>query len=405
MATTGCTIDENGIRAPSYAEILASLQDSARTIFGADLYLEPDSQDGQLLGIFAQAIKDSNDATIATYYSYSPTYAQGAALAANIKINGLTVRAATKSTVVVLIEGRVGAEIRNGVVQDTLGNLWNLPPRIAIGASGSISVTATAQQAGAITAGPGTVIGIYTPTFGWQSVTNVNPAVPGAPAPTDAQIRRAQRAAVALPSQSIDAGILAAVRNVAGVSEATLYENDTNTTDGNGLPGHSIAVVAAGGNVEDIVSAIGSRKTPGTSTVGTISGVYTDPVVGLSSVINYYPLTPAAIRLDLQISIRQGFTYATNSLITNALVSYVNSLGVGVDVYLSKLYGPANLYGDAATSTSGLPQAVLNDISDTYTITGLMIGPQGGGSSMADYPIGFTSAASLAAVDVTITVV
>lgn len=405
MATLGCTIDASGIRAPSYAENLASLQDSARAIFGPDLYLEPDSQDGQLLGIFVQAIKDSNDALIATYYGYSPTYAQGAGLAASVKINGITVPAATKSTVVVRLEGQVGAVISNGIVQDTSGNLWNLPATATIGLSGQVTVTATAQEAGSVTAAPGSVTGIYTPTFGWQSVTNPVAAAPGAPVMTDAQIRRAQRRAVALPSQSIDAGIRAAVRNVPGVAQETLYENDTNTTDANGLPPHSIAVVAQGGSVDAIVNAIGSRKTPGTSTVGSVSGVYTDPVVGITNVIRYYPLALVSIRIDIELSPRPGFMVTTTALITNAIVAYVNSLGIGTDVYLSKLYGPANLYGDAATSTSGIPQAILNDLSDTYTITSLEIGPQAGSTVPANFTIGFTEAATIAAIDISITVV
>jgi hypothetical protein len=60
LATLACTIDENGISAPSYADILASLQASFQSIYGSDIYIEADSQDGQWLATIAQIINDGN---------------------------------------------------------------------------------------------------------------------------------------------------------------------------------------------------------------------------------------------------------------------------------------------------------------------------------------------------------
>ena len=63
---TAPTIDEKGISAPSFAEILAYLQEAYRGIFGADVYLGNDSQDGQFIGIVATAINDSNAAAVSS---------------------------------------------------------------------------------------------------------------------------------------------------------------------------------------------------------------------------------------------------------------------------------------------------------------------------------------------------
>ena len=405
LPTLGCTLDSTGIRAPSYADVLASLQESARSIFGVDIYLEPDSQDGQLLGIFAQAITDANNQTIATYRSFSPTYAQGAGLASLVKINGMTVRAATRSTVVVTVAGVVGTTITNGVVQDTLGNLWNLPSEVVIGTAGATTVTATAQQPGSIIVPAASVTGVYTPTFGWQSVTNATPSVPGTPVMTDAQIRVAQRDAVSLPSQSIDAGILAAVRNTPGVARAVLYENESNVTDTNGLTPHSIALVVQGGAVQDIVNAIGARKTPGTTTIGSVTGTYRDPVLGLAGPIRYFPLNLIQLRVEIQLSPLPGYSSVTNALITNAVVAYVNSLGIGNDVYLSKIYAPAGLSGEAATTTSGLNQQQLDAISETFVITSIAISEVGGTPVPANYVIGFSAAAALTSANISVTIV
>lgn len=82
-------IDENGISAPVYADYLAWLQQETRRIFGSDIYIEPDSQDGQLLGIFALTLADSAAQAVATYNAFSPVTAIGNGLSSVVKINGL----------------------------------------------------------------------------------------------------------------------------------------------------------------------------------------------------------------------------------------------------------------------------------------------------------------------------
>ena len=75
LATLACTIGSTGISAPAYSDIVASLQASFQLIYGADSYLGPDSQDGQMLAIYAKAQDDTNQAQIAVYNSFSPARA------------------------------------------------------------------------------------------------------------------------------------------------------------------------------------------------------------------------------------------------------------------------------------------------------------------------------------------
>src|SRR5688572_6254967 len=100
LATLAATIAADGISAPTYEQILASLQESMRTVFGPDIYIEADSQDGQFLAILAQMIHDGNQADIATFNAFSPTYAQGIGLSSVVKINGIRRRASSFSTAV-----------------------------------------------------------------------------------------------------------------------------------------------------------------------------------------------------------------------------------------------------------------------------------------------------------------
>ncbi|MCT9017193.1 hypothetical protein N6G05_26965, partial [Cupriavidus gilardii] len=121
ITTTAPTIDASGITAPTYAEVLEYLKDQYRAIYGPDVYLEADSQDGQLLGVFAKAISDANAVAIAIYRSFSPATAQQDALSSNVKINGIARKVASFSTADLVIVGQAGTTITNGIAKDSNG--------------------------------------------------------------------------------------------------------------------------------------------------------------------------------------------------------------------------------------------------------------------------------------------
>jgi uncharacterized phage protein gp47/JayE len=367
LSTLACTISSAGISAPSYADIFSSLQASFQSIYGSDIYLQPDAQDYQWLAVLAQMVNDGNQADITTYNGYSPSFAQGAALSSQVKINGLRRDASSNSTAVVTLVGQVGTTINNGVVQDTNKNLWNLPASVVIPVSGTIDVTATAQQSGAITAIPGAINAINTPTRGWQSVTNAAAATPGDPVETDAQLRQRQAASTSLPAQTPLQAIIANVAEIPGIGRSKIYENQGSSTDANGLPGHSIAVVAEGGDITTIAQTIEAKKAPGTDTFGTTSVTVLDPA-GVPITINFFEMTEMPVLVQVKIVPMTGFVSTTFTLITNALVAYLTGFDIGQDSLLGKLFGAANLYGDAATSSSGLTQAQLDVLSNTYNL-------------------------------------
>ena len=73
------------------------------------------------------------------------------------------------------------ATVTKGLVQDVNKHQWALPSVVTIPKGGKITVTATSTLSGAITASPGQINQILTPTAGWISVTNASPAIPGKP--------------------------------------------------------------------------------------------------------------------------------------------------------------------------------------------------------------------------------
>jgi uncharacterized phage protein gp47/JayE len=389
LATLAAQITSAGISAPDYADILASEIATEQSIFGSDILLTPDTQDYQRLAIKCVAIKDVNDLAIAVYNSFAPAYAQGVGLSALVQINGIQRETATYSTAVVNLVGQTGSIIPAGVIQDSNQNLWNLPQDLVFDLTGAMTVTATAQQSGAISAAAGSLNTIYTIVSGWQSVTNPLAAVPGAASETDAALRVRQGVSTTLPAQSPMTSIIAAVANTAGVGRYTGYENQTSTPDLNGVPGHSIAIVVEGGDVNLIATAIESKKAPGTGTFGTTSITVSD-LNGIPVVINFFELTEVPIYVNVVIQPLTGFVTTTTTAIVNAITAFIAGLAIGQDVYYNWIFGPAGLTGSV--------------LGTTFTVTSLTIGTSTGNVSTNNIPIIFNAAASCVAANVSVTV-
>ena len=165
--------DATGLHTPDYPTTLAYYIAATQAIFGADIYLGSDSQDGQYISIFALAAFDCCQIAQAVYNSFSPLTAIGKALSTQVKINGIARDVATYSSVDLYLVGQAGTVITNGIALDTLNQQWLLPASVVIPISGDITVTATAKDVGNITAAANTVTTIFTPTLGWQTVNNV----------------------------------------------------------------------------------------------------------------------------------------------------------------------------------------------------------------------------------------
>src|SRR3954471_2605601 len=310
LSTIACVVSPEGIYRPPYSDIYETLQASFQSIYGSDAYIAPDSKDGQLLAVVAKAVDDSNAATVAVYNGFSPATAVGNALSSNVKINGLRRNVPTRSTVVVRLTGTVGTVIpADSIMSDVAGARWTLVTDVTIPAAGFIDQTVVGEEFGAVSAPIGTITRIETPQRGWQSVSNTTPATLGAPVETDAALRQRQAGSVALPSLTIMDGISAAIMALDGVLEVRGYENNTNATDANGLPAHSISMVVRGGINTAIATAIARKKTPGIATYGNQTVTVTDTNAANMN-IQYTIPTVKQILVAITITSRPGYQVA-----------------------------------------------------------------------------------------------
>lgn len=336
------TITDQGPVAPDYQTILEKLTEYFRQIYGDDAYLDPDSKDGQMVAIYALAIHDANNTAIDVYNSFSPATGRGRALASNVKINGITRKLATSSTADVVVTGENGTLIAAGSVRDANGVVWDLPVNVNIPASGSVTVTATCSTPGPVAAIANSITRIANPTRGWLSVTNPLAATVGVAGETDAQLRQRQSRSTALPSQTTIDGMDGSLLDVTGVSRVRIYENDLDAPDSNGLPGHSICCIVDGGAATEIATVISKKKDQGTSTFGTttvnITGKYGEP-----KAIKFSRPVVVEAFIEIVIATYPGYTSQVAEEMKAEISKYINSLRIGDDVLLSRIYSPANL--------------------------------------------------------------
>lgn len=381
-------VDETGFHFPDFPTVLAHMQETYRSIYGADVYLEADSQDGQWVAVIAMAVYDCMQVAASVYASFSPLSAQGDALSRNVKINGIHRRLPTHSTVELLITGDPGTTITNGQAQDITEQKWNLPPVVTIPEGGEITVTASAAEYGFLQAQAGTITKIATPTRGWLSVTNPDAAVTGVAVETDAELRRRQAQSTMLASQTPLDGIVGGILALPDVKRAKGYENDGVQTDANGIPRHHIAIVVEGGNINDIANTIMRKKTLGAGTHGSIE-VMTYDAYGVEKLIRFYRPTLVNIFVEIELEMRSGYISSTAEKIKSEVARFISEQDIGDDIYITKLYVPACLSNDT-------------ELRDTFDIRSIKIKREGGAWSESNVALRFTEAAACTAANVAV---
>lgn len=382
-------VTENGIKAPSYAEILEYFQEKGKAIFGQDVDLDADTQDGQLISIFALALSDVNSQAIATYNQFNPNTAVGVGLDSAVKTNGLTRHTATNSTVDLVLIGQAGTVITNGVATDDNENRWLLPEQVIIPVSGEITVTATAEEIGAIEASPNTITQIGTPTLGWQSVNNPTQATVGVAVETDAQLRTRQARSTELASVSLWEGIVASLLNLEGVTRVSGVKNDEDEPTPDGIPGHTIAMIVDGGDVDEIGKTIFLKKGEGVGTYGTTNTTYIDSF-GFPNVIRFSRPTIVNVYVTLTITPSSTYISTVADEIKQRIADYINGLAIGESVNIARVL--SNAVKDCTTG-----------VDDRFDVTAIVMGEASGSQTAASIPIEWNEAASCDVDQITVT--
>lgn len=276
----GNVIDANGLQTATQAELVAQFTTDFQAIYGADINLDPDSPDGQLMMIFIQAVLDLEDLITQVYNMFDPDNAIGVVLDQRVAINGIQRQAGTFTVTNITVATNQSVNLYGldqtvqpvFTVADASGNKYQLQTtHLAFNPGGGGSaILFQAMNPGALTPTPNTITVPITIILGVVSVNNPTVATTiGINEETDAALRVRRQQSVSLASQGYLAGLLAALENIPGMSSVFVYENVTGTTDGDGVPGHSIWVIVSGTADPDLIAqAIYNKRNAGCGMFG-----------------------------------------------------------------------------------------------------------------------------------------
>ena len=321
----------NGTEIPYGAQIT----DGANTYSCTDVYLQINSSRACVVGVkLAGAVAEGTSYAL-TIDGVTQTYtAVSGDSATNVLVNlsalfSFTDRTITVNNEAMLITMNDQAQTMNVVpgntlVLSTIGSPFNFK----------------ADTVGALSPNIGSITQIVTSYAGWDSVENNVAAVVGRNAETDISLRQRWGASVYDRASAMVEAIRAALIQTDGVTFAVVYENDTDTTDGDGRPPHSIEAVVAGGNPQDIGATIWRTHAGGITTYGSQSVTVNDSQ-GIPHMMRFNRPTEVPIHLQITVTANpeKELSAAAITLIQQAIVKQGAGLTVGQDVILQSFYG------------------------------------------------------------------
>jgi hypothetical protein len=280
-------ITPTGIETATQAELVAQFTAAFQTIYGADINLDSSSPDGQMMMIFIQSVLDLEDLITQVYNQFDPDNAIGVVLDQRVAINGIQRQAGTFTIINITVATSQSVNLYGldqtvqpvFTVSDNTGNQFELVTThlgFNPGAGGSALVFQAAVP-GAFSPAPNSITVPVTIILGVTSVNNPTAATSvGINEETDAALKVRRQQSVSLASQGYLSGLLAALKNLTGMVAAFVYENNTNSVNTDGVPGHSIWVIVSGtAAAADIAQAIYTKRNAGCGMYGTTTYIIT----------------------------------------------------------------------------------------------------------------------------------
>ena len=343
-------ISTTGFKRKRLDQLLEELNDEVKSIFGNNFNVSPESPDGQINGVISESNANLWEIAEESYNAYNPSSSSGVSLSNLVQLNGITRAEATPSSSILTLTGDSSTVIPVGSLVSTNDTKVQFitESEVILDGGGNGTVKANANITGPIIALASTITVIDTPITGWSTVTNSLDAIIGTDEETDPELRSRRERSVARDAQAIVDAIFAEVRAVSGVTQTAVLENDTDTVDGNGLPPHSVHVIAVGGDDQDIGEAIFIKKTLGATPFGTTTVQVLDDQ-NIQHSMSFSRPTEIDIFVVVNLTTFSGYPSDGDDQIKQAIVDYANGdliegrgFSLGEDVIHSQIYTPIN---------------------------------------------------------------
>ena len=315
----------------------------------------PDSPDGQMIGIMTYELFQAWNELYNVYNSYNPQLAVGAGLRNIGLITGLPYGFAQRSSATLEVTGTAGTIIPiRTYLTDADGNEFYTTFETTVPAN----LQVLARVSGAIPVPAGTITTLQTPITGVTSVAQSTDGVIGSVAQTAQQYKTERLRTVMRNSTSIE-GNLQAKLIEAGLTQARVVNNRTDTAFADGTPPYSIQVtVGEVGAVTDeqIAKIVLTNGALGCPTYGTTTVNIKDSQ-GITQPVSFSKAAEVVIEVTLDITYLSSQTAGSSTSITNALRQHINSLESGADVVWSRLFAYITPYSQAQVNTLTIAKA------------------------------------------------
>lgn len=449
-------LTSTGFTPKPMSQIRVDLNAGLQAAFGASIDLGDTSVFGQTVGIFAESLAALWSLGQQVYAAQDPDSATGAALDAVSALTGTDRPAATSSTTTLTLFGVPATVVPASSVVNTLstslGFLTNVSATIAavpawagthayvvgdrvfsdtqriyqcitagtsasspavsgtgtditdgtvhwkmiqdnVPDGGAVDVAATAIATGPTAAVAGDLTVIVTPVVGWTSVTNLADATKGRDVAQDAELRTLREEELSGDGQSPPDAIRAALLKIVGVTSATVFANDTDTTDSNGRPPHSVECLVrttwTAGDPSDqlIVDAVFQNLAAGIASTGTTPGTATDSQ-GTTHTVYFSRPTETPIYIIVNVTV-DATTFPADGAteIQSAITAWGAAQVAGKDAVASAI------------------SAQVFSVTGVLDVTSCLIGTAPSPSSSATIAIDLTHIATYQTANITVNVV
>jgi hypothetical protein len=390
-------IQPAGFFAKAVDDIVDDLDAAMRAAFGASINTTPQARFGQLIGISAERYAELWALALSVYSSFDPNSATGVQLDNLAALTGSVRATPTPSTAIVTATGTPTTVLSSGRVvavsgtsslfQSTAsgtitavpawatvaylltnrvtsgGNVWQCTqpgtattaPTGAQGSTftdgaltwlnlgsgtGAIDIPFSSELTGNIVAAAGGLTSIQTPVSGWSSAYNVSPAVPGVSVESDADFRVRRVAELHGAGKAAVEAIRAAVLLLSGIQTCTVFENPTDSTNGDGMPPHSVEVMVQGTTPAlTLATAIFQNVAAGIATTGNQAPVTVTDSQGIAHSILYSFPTAEPIYITVNVICDPSVFDSVNGplAIVSNLLAYGEALAADYDIFSSQL--------------------------------------------------------------------
>lgn len=334
------TVTDSGIQIKRLDTLIDEFEAGFRRIYGQNINLDPDTPDGQLIGILAQIQADNEEVAELVYKQLDPDLATGTWLEQRVAYAGLRRKAASYSYLrSVLLTGVPGTKLFAGLtISDTNKTRWILVNDCELSGNGTVRADFRSESLGAFSLPEDIEMTIETITLGLNTATTTSPAEVGEEEETDAELRqRFFRSRHKNAENSLNA-IHSAISQLSDVKNVIILENNTDTIDDYGVKPHSLNIIVEGGNDEDIAKAISENKGAGVGLQGDVSIPL--KVAGAVQQYRFDRVKYVDIAVHLVIVRDEDGTEIDRPALAEIISS--QTFEIGRDVQLSRMYTPIN---------------------------------------------------------------